>query len=53
MPKRTRDLRASVWTYVFERYEAKKKAGDGDAGQEAKGTEHEVRPRRSIRPPRN
>ncbi len=49
-PEQARDLRARAWTYVFGCYEAKKKAGERDAGDgTTKGSEHDVRPEDSIR----
>ena len=45
-----RDVRARAWAYVFGCYEAKKKAGGTNTGDEAKGLEpeREVRPAPSI-----
>jgi hypothetical protein len=49
-PEQARDLRARAWRYVFDCYQAKKKAGVTSTGDEAKGLENEIRPAPSILP---
>jgi hypothetical protein len=47
-PEQSRNLRARAWAYVFNRYEAKKKAGEENAGDGMKGLEHDHPARRIL-----
>ena len=47
-PEQARDMRARAWVYVFSCYEAKKKAGERNAGDGMKGLEHDHPARRIL-----
>ncbi len=47
-PEQERDTRARAWAYVFDCYEAKKKAGVPLAGDGMKGSEHDHPAKRML-----
>ncbi len=48
VPEQARDGRARAWAYIFGCYEAKQKAGERDAGDGMKGSEHDHPARRIL-----
>ncbi len=48
-PEQERNVRARAWAYAFSCYEAKKKAGEENAGDGIEGLEHD-HPERRILP---